>query len=251
MNYILIITIVIIILLIYVLWKYFSNSGTRITANTNLNNIQTTPLKVNDTSVQFAYGVWIYINSWNPSGSQTNPLPSVSLASGQSRKNCNVIFTRSSKTTEWNDYQNYSTCLYLDPVSPNLYLDLYQSGPSTTPPILISSNFPIQKWCYVAFSVNNQYVDCYLDGKLVKSVYLKSQLNPIVTTGGVFLGSSSKTSDIYLNGLYHWANPLTPQDVWSNYLSGSGTNPFAAFTNTIGFGFAFYNNNAESVYRLF
>lgn len=237
MNYVLIVTIIIIIVLFYILWRYFSNTGTKLIANTNLNTVQTTAIKINDTSVQYAYGIWIYVNSWTPG----------SIA-GSTNKN-KIIFSRAPDLSK--RANNYSTCLYLDDVSPTLYLDITQTGTTTTPPITISSNFPIQKWCYVAFSVNNQYVDCYLDGKLVKSVYLSGPLKPIDTNGGIFLGSST-ANDIYLNRFYHWANPLTPQDVWSNYLSGNGSNPLSALTNTIGFGFAFYRDNVESsTFRLF
>ena len=245
MNYVLIVTIIIIIVLFYVLWRYFSNTGTKLIANTNLNTIQTTAIKINDTSVQYAYGVWIYVNSWNPG------------SSGGSNNMNKIIFSRAQESNS--RISGYSTCLYLDDVSPTLYLDIAQNGTTIaqngttkTPPITISSNFPIQKWCYVAFSVNNQYVDCYLDGKLVKSVYLSGTIQTIDSKGGVFLGSPLQPNDIYLNRFYHWANPLTPQDVWSNYLSGNGSNPLSALTNTIGFGFAFYRDNVESsTFRLF
>jgi len=237
MNYVLIVTIVIIIVLLYVLWRFFSNSGTKLTTNTDLNKVQSTSIPINDTSVQYAYGVWIYVNSWTP---------------GTDKTKMKTIFSRSNDKTEWNKKSNYSTHLYLDPVSPTLYLDIAQTGKPVTPPITITSNFPIQKWCYVVFSVNNQYVDCYLDGKLVKSVYLSGTLTSIPPGSGVYLGSPSEGIDIYLNKFYHWANPLTPQVVWSNYLSGNGNNPLSALSNTIGFGFAFYRDNVESsIVRVF
>jgi hypothetical protein len=234
MNYVLIITIIIIIILLYVLWRFFSNNGTKLTTNADLNKTQSVPITINNTSVQYAYGVWIYVNSWTP---------------GKKDSSKKTIFSRSANKNDW-ETGKYSTHLYLDPVSPTLYLDIAQNGKSTTPPITISSNFPIQKWCYVVFSVNNQYVDCYLDGKLVKSVYLSG---PLATIGGdVYLGPPSGGIDIYLNKFYYWANPLTPQVVWSNYLSGNGNNPLSALSNTIGFGFAFYRDNVESsTFRLF
>lgn len=235
MNYFLIITIAIIIILLYILWKYFSNTGTNLVKNTNLNIVQSTPIPINNTSVQYAYGVWVYVNSWK----QDTP-------SGPKK----TIFSRSNNSSKWDDVGNYTTCLYLDPVSPTLYLDIAQNGANT--PITISTNFPIQKWCYVAFSVNNQYVDCYLDGKLVKSVYLQKTITTPALKDAVYIGSSTSVNDIYINSFYHWANPLTPQQVWSNYLNGNGTSPMAALSNSFGFGFAFYKNNVEtSTYRLF
>jgi hypothetical protein len=34
---------------------------------------------------------------------------------------------------------------------------------------MITDNFPLQKWVYIIISVDNQYVDAYLDGKLIQS----------------------------------------------------------------------------------
>lgn len=239
MNYVLIVVIVIVIILLYILWKYFSNTGKCLTKNTNLNSVQSTPITINDTSVQYAYGLWVYVNSWSPD-----------IAGGAKK----TIFSRSSGSVNWDLSTNYTTCLYLDPVSPTLYLDIIQKNDSgiVSTPITISTNFPIQKWCYVAFSVNNQYVDCYLDGKLVKSVYLSNTIMTPDSKDSVYVGSSTTGNDIYLNSFYHWANPLTPQQVWSNYLNGNGTNPLSALANSFGFGFAFYQNNVETTtFRLF
>jgi hypothetical protein len=237
MDYVLIVTIAIIIILMYILWRYFSNTGKSLTKNTNLNTIQTTGIAINDKSVQYAYGIWVYVNSWS---------------AGENNSPKKTIFYRGSSTAT--DTTKTTTHLYLDPVSPTLYLDIKQTGSATPPPspIEISTNFPIQKWCYVAFSVNNQYVDCYLDGKLIKSVHLDNPLTSPDTGDLVYIGSRTIPSDIYINTFKYWSNPLTPQQVWSNYLSGNGQNPLSALANSFGFGFAFYQNNVEtSNLRLF
>lgn len=241
MNIFLIVTIVIIIVLLYILWKYFSNVGTNLSKNTNLNVNQSTAITVSDTSIQYAYGVWIYVNSW-----------SAKAEDGPKK----VIFSRSKEGSgnNRNIGDNYTTLLYLDPVSPTLCLDIATQGttPATRRHIEITTNFPVQKWCYVVFSLNNQYVDCYMDGKLVKSVHLDKIPTAPQTSDKVYIGSPTDTNDIYIKDLQYWANPLTPQQVWSNYLSNSGTNPFSSFTNSIGVGFIFYKDNVENTtFRLF
>jgi hypothetical protein len=242
MNIFLVVTIAIIIVLLYILWRYFSNVGTNLAKSTNLNTTQSTPLKITDSSVQYAYGVWIYVNSW--------------AASQESNGAKKVIFSRSSKSETRNTFGEYTVLMYLDPVSPTLYLDIAKTIPTgataTASPIIITTNFPVQKWCYVVFSLNNQYVDCYIDGKLVKSVHLDTTPITPKSTDSVYIGSPTTTSDIYIKDLQHWANPLTPQQVWSNYLSSSGTNPFSSLTNSMGVGFTFYKDNVESTtFRLF
>jgi hypothetical protein len=240
MNYTLIVTIVIIILLLYVLWNFFSNSGTKLAQTQNLNTTVTTPITVSDTSTRFAYGVWIYVNSWNANGSNK------------------TIFTRSGVADEniikISGGNGYTTKLYLDSTAPTMYLDIAQSctGTATTSAIVITTNFPIQKWCYVCFSVDGQYVDCYIDGKLVKSVLLNCNVIAPASTDSVYIGNSNKPNDIYLSGFYHWATPLTPQEVWKKYLNGNGTNPITNATGSVGLGISLFKNNVEnSVFRLF
>jgi len=240
MSIFLVVTIAIIIVLLYILWKYFSNVGTNLAKSTNLNTVQSTSIKVSDSSIQYAYGVWVYVNSWAASPGADGPKK--------------VIFSRSltGEKIDRTAVGNYTVLMYLDPVSPTLYLDIAKYTNTAANPIVITTNFPIQKWCYVVFSLNNQYVDCYIDGKLVKSVHLdKTPTTPNPSKDAVYVGSTN-TSDIYIKDLQHWANPLTPQQVWSNYLSSSGTNPFASLTNSMGVGFTFYKDNVESTtFRLF
>lgn len=238
MNIPLIVTVVIIIVLLYVLWLFFRNSGAKLVQNQNLNNIIKAPISsVNDTSTRYAYGVWIYVNSWTTNKAQK------------------TIFARSSSNSAWDSAGNYTTSLYLDSTSPTLYLDIKQTcgtGVNATPPIAMTTNFPVQKWCHVVFSVDGQYVDCYIDGKLVKSVLLNCTVTAPAANDGFYLGSPTTGNDIYLSGLYHWVNPLTPQEVWNKYLNGNGKNPLTSSFNTIGLGLTVFKNNVESgLYRIF
>ena len=89
---------------------------------------------------------------------------------------------------------------------------------STSTKINITNNFPLQKWVYLVISVDNTVVDCYLDGKLIKSVKAK-QVNPTRESDLVFgLGF-----DAYIAQFQRWTNPLDPQSVWNSYVSGSGS----------------------------
>lgn len=234
MNIPLIITVVIIIVLLYILWVFFRNSGAKLVQNQNLNSVITTPISsVNDTSTRYAYSVWIYVNSWNANSEEK------------------TIFARRSTTAAATP-----TCsLYLDKSSPIMYLNIGQTcgtGTTATPPIAMSTNFPVQKWCHVAFSVDGQYVDCYIDGKLVKSVLLNCPVSAPQSSDGLYLGNATSGNDIYLSGLFHWVNPLTPQEVWNKYLNGNGSNPIKNSMNTLGLGVTVFKNNVESgLYRVF
>lgn len=241
MNYI-VITIVIIIILMYVLWRYSVSSNILI-QNQNLNNVISTPINIQDTSTRFAYGVWIYVNSWNPTGTTK------------------TIFSRNS-SGPWDDSGKitdlkYTTRLYLDSSAPTLYLDIKQGScssntVSSTPPITITTNFPIQKWCYVTFSVDGQYVDCYIDGKLVKSALLNCLVVAPGANEPLYIGNTTGGNDTYINSLYHWSNSITPQEVWNKYLKGNSSNPITNTFKSFGLGISIFKNNVENIkYRIF
>jgi hypothetical protein len=64
-------------------------------------------------------------------------------------------------------------------------------------------------------------VDCYLNGKLVISQLVQQQgsvVNP--TFKNIYLGNASGPGwDAQLSNFKRYTTALTPQEVWSNYLS--------------------------------
>lgn len=224
MNYYIFGLIIIIFVLMYILYRFFNNSGTKLTANANLNNTNITPIKVNDTAIRFAYGVWIYVNSWNTSNKKT-------------------IFARG-------NVDNQTVKLYLDDSTPTLKLDILTATGSIKT-IEMTTNFPVQKWCFACFSVDSKYIDCYIDGKLVKSVLLDNVVKTPNSSDNVFIGDNV-TNDIYLAGFYHWTNPLTPQEVWSKYINGNGKNAISKLFASYGLGVFMLKDNVEQTsFRIF
>jgi hypothetical protein len=90
--------------------------------------------------------------------------------------------------------------------------------------IIISNNFPMQKWVHVLVSVDTTFVDCYLDGKLITSSPLtpNEQIikGPEVTPSISF--KNNTPPDVYLAKVTRWDYPLDPQSVWSEYSAGNG-----------------------------
>jgi hypothetical protein len=232
MNFYIIILTVIVIILVYLLYRFFSNSGKSLASNVYLKNVNNTPIAMSNSSTRYAYGLWIYVNSLAP----TNPTMIISR--------CNSVPNYSNATKL---PTNSSMALYLDNTS-TLKLDISQScaaETSATSAISITTNFPFQKWCYVMFCTDGQYVDCYIDGKLVKSVVLNCLIKgPDTTTDNVYLGGNS-ISDINIAKLQYWSHPLSPQEVWSNYLRGNGTNMLSNLFASYGFGVSLFKNNVE------
>lgn len=199
MNLVVIFLAIVVIILLYFLYVYYYDTTSKLSATAHLKKPPaaiTMDSLINGESTRYSYSVWIYVNTWTS-------------------ENTKRLISRSSSAS--NNGTEFS--LYLDATSPKLscFIKSQDSTPNT--PIVVTSNFPIQKWTYVIISVDNQIVDLYLDGKLVVSKKLESM--PLVSKNSIELGDSTK-QDIYLADLVRLAKPMDPQTAWNNYLNGNG-----------------------------
>jgi hypothetical protein len=95
--------------------------------------------------------------------------------------------------------------------------------------ILITEKFPLQKWVYFVINVINQnIVEVYLNGKLIKTHQLTSGTVPNTTRGTLYLGGSDNSVDGYVTKFKRDPVALLPDEVWKKYLAGNG---LATFTN--------------------
>ena len=203
MNTTAIVLTIILLILIYVLIRYFTSGASTLTKTASLSSSNPAITSLSNAGSQnYAYGVWLYINSWN-SGSN------------------HVIFERPKNIK-----------LYLDPNKPVLYCDIYTSktnasGAQIVQTITITDNFPIQSWTYISVVVDGGlYVDSYINGKLVNSTQLSNvalQPNSSASTVPVSIGSASGVNnfDASIAGFQNWSYVIGPQDVWSAYMSGN------------------------------
>jgi hypothetical protein len=161
----------------------------------------------NSNNASYAYGVWVYVNNLNT--------------------NSNCIFNRESLK------------LYLDTTTPTLYLDMkVNDGKNTIQTSVITNSFPIQRWCYIIVSVDGQYIDYYLNGKLIKSE--KKSFLPVLPSNikinpqsGIYLGNSgvapSVPFDAYISTFTRFIQPVDPQTAWSYYLNGNGLSNYSGY----------------------
>ena len=204
MNVALIILIIVILVLVLYLVYYVGFSAqTLIDLNKSNATIANTDI-TNPTSTSFTYGVWAYVNNW------TSGIKEICRA----QVNSDVKFR-----------------IYLDSTSPTLKADIFTTDSSApTKTISITNNFPVQRWVYIVVSVEGSVVDCYLDGKLVKS----QQLNFLPNMSGAY-SISYGSFDAFLTKFSRIATPSDPQTVWNNYMAGNG---FAASAGPA-YGFSF------------
>lgn len=245
MNPVIIILGIVIAILIYVLYRYFSVTSRTIQSSASLKTPVTQITDIQSpTNTRYAYGIWIYINSWDINANKT-------------------IFSRKDNLK-----------LYLDKSSPTLKLDMTMNNSTAALPVketlIVTDNFPIQKWCHIIVSVDNQFVDVYMDGKLVKSKRFYTTTmsgttsignmpkTPGDTTIPVFLGNSDGSIqpftafDAYAAMFKRWTGPVDPQTAWSNYMEGNGGNSLSKTLSSYGINVAILKDNVvQSKFALF
>jgi len=231
MNTVVIILGVVIIILVYVLYKYFTNTSSQLSTTANLKNVNPAITAINNpTNTRYGYSIWVYVNNWDNNANK-------------------VIFSRLGNLK-----------LYLSKSTPTLNLDVTMNDGSKQT-MIISNNFPLQKWCCVAISADNQYFDAYLDGKLVKSqrMFVKSPGSaigvmpaiPPDSNTPVYLGNSDTSNvsftafDAFVADFKRFTGPIDPQTAWSTYYAGNGNNSLTKSLSTYGINLNILKNNVQ------
>lgn len=225
MDTITIILIVTILVLLYVLYAYFTDSSTELVQTASL--LTTVPAieKIDRPSnTRYGHSVWVYVNTWDNNANKT-------------------IISRD------NNFK-----VYLDKSSPILKLDVHMNDDSDET-MVITNNFPLQKWVNIAISMDNQFADAYIDGKLVRSQRFYKQIDensgvtPKMPPGKetkLYLGNKEVTNfDAYATLLKRWTSPIDPETAWDNYMKGNGSSKMASALNDIGIDLSILQNNEE------
>jgi hypothetical protein len=222
MNFIVIGLGITIIVLLYLLYTYYNTSSKALlkTASLKASNPSITSIS-EPRSSRYAYGIWTYVNSWD-------------------NTNTKVIFSRANNLK-----------LYLSASEPSLYCDVYMNDGSTKT-TLITDNYLIQRWVHIIISLDNQFLDCYLDGKLVKSSRLygtsktptSTPAIPPSDTTPIIIGSSNPF-DAVVSNFVRWTNPMDPDTAWKTYLSGNGLQTLGSSFNSYGAKLNIMQNNTN------
>lgn len=259
MNYTIIILGVIVMILLFIVYMYFLSPATSLAQQASLNNngntTQQLTMPASATSLNYSYNIWVCVNKWSTISNKTiffrpTSIPAAKavdpLAVSPATASAATVFPLQGATAT----NTPQIILYLDKTTPTLYCYIQQTaGGTPIGPIPITTNFPIQSWVYVSISVQNTYVDLYLQGKLVKSIQLTAQpTTPGDNTVPTILGGSV---DANVAAFKYYPNSLTPQQVWTNYMAGNGQNPLSSLSS-YGVNVGVTSNGAtQSTYTLF
>jgi hypothetical protein len=205
MNYTFIILGIILLVIIFILYKVFTEKKTKIESSKTLsaNTHYYTDLK-NPGSPKYYIGIWLYVRS----------LPS----SGVTK--CIYDIKDSTKILG----------LFLDD---NAKLSYKYDNETKQQPIM--DGFPLQRWTHVILSVDsNKLIDTYVDGKLMMS-HNVSLTQPNATSElRESAGSDTNIIDAEIAGFERVPTTMNPQTAWKKYLAGNGGNAFTRFFKTWG-----------------
>jgi hypothetical protein len=213
---------IIIIIFCYILYLFITKQDSYILTNVTDITSAFTPSNSSQyvpTANTFAYGIWIYLGTWD------------------NTSNKNIITMKS-------DSKGNNLIVYLDQNDPILYVSFGSN--TNNNPITIMNNFPIQKWVHIIVSVDNQYLDIYVDGKLIKSIQVNSVIMKQDTTGLNI--SSGNINNAFITYFNVWTNTaVDPGTAWKYYLKGNGMSNYAYGADLQ----ILQNNTVQSTYRLF
>jgi len=213
MDYPVVFLSIILVIVLYVLYSYFNGKKTSIgkarllgkSATTAEQNFMSFKTVENPASPNYYISYWIYVEEFRPTNEDNNLFDLKQSAGGST-----IIGVKlsSSGVLTYNKNANGSE--------------------------VIVSSFPIQKWCFLIISVEgNRVVDCYLDGKLVKSQKEVSSLPP-TTEASEIKENERVENNIFIGSMERQPKNMDPATAWNLYSSGNGGNFIAKMFSQYG-----------------
>jgi len=226
MNSKLVLAVIVILLLLYVIFKALTTTYTTLGTMQKWSN--KTTLQSSNLPSTFkansAISVWFYIKKW-VNGTNVVRFHNSAGGIGVDDTIFRVLFKNNTNTIQ---------------IFP-------QSGGSTSNDCEIA-DFPLQKWVNLIISFNGSAMDVYVDGKLVKSCVVNTG-SRIQETQSIVLGDDSdlvKKDDVgFITNVKLKAAPIAPQEAWDIYSQGFGGSPWSDILNKYKVKLSFIVDNQE------
>jgi hypothetical protein len=249
MNLLTVFIFVLIIVLIYAVYKLLTKTTTTVSGFSDASK----QLVVPSQKLKANYSVWIYVDAWR----------NTATAATQYKKNIltrlGTVYTNSGGATN-NAAPIY--LLHLDNATNDLHLRIALTGGSAsaiTPyQTCTIKNIKLQKWVNITMSIYGNTVDLYLDGKLVKTCVLTAM--PIALTDtdtNLYVGGSMTTTGVpsstdgdlvgYISNVLYKDDYFTPEDAWDIYSAGYGGAGMFDFANQYKLNFSITKDNQTMV----
>lgn len=221
MNAKLVLAVVVILLLLYVIFKALTTTYTSLGTMQKWEN--ETTLQGSNLPSNFkantAISVWFYIKKWSDSAKV-------------------IHFKKVDATIFQVQFKIGTNTIQIFP----------QSGASVSGKDCEISDFPLQKWVNLIISFNGSAMDVYVDGKLVKSCVVDGG-SKLGDTTSIVLGDETKkppTHDVgFITNVKLKSTPIAPQEAWDIYSQGFGGSPWSDILNKYKVKLSFIVDNQE------
>lgn len=220
MNSKLVLAVIVILLLLYVIFKALTTTYTSLGMMQKWGNETTLTGSnlPNSFKANSAISIWFYIKNW-VSGTKII----------QFKKGSEPLFQVQFKNANENTIQIFP-----------------RSGTSASGEVCEVTEFPLQKWVNLIISFNGSAMDVYVDGKLVKSCVV-NQGSKLNGTDMIILGDETKKdNDVgFITNVKLKAAPIAPQEAWDIYSQGFGGSPWSDLLNKYKVKLSFIVDNQE------
>ena len=229
MNTIIIVLgVILLVVIFYLIFQDWFSGKTKLTQQQSLmetiTSIPSTDLSVPD-ATRFTYSIWVYVNSWNTTVDK-------------------LIFGREKEIALYLDKDTATLKLQFNqkvgaPLTTN-----YTSTSTTSPEVIdVTNNFPLQKWVCVLVSVDNNIIDVYLDGKMIKSVYVNDNMPLNARATPIVFGSGW---DAYISKFERQIKPTDPKSAWDKYMEGNGGSTLSNALGNMNINVSVLKDNVET-----
>ena len=191
-----------VVLIMYMLFQSYFDGKQSLVSQTKLDKMaDVTSVSKQNASI-LSYSIFVHIGQWTTGDNQT-------------------LFKRD---TELEVYFTSNAGLRVKVIDG---ADATDAVVETHSDIVVTNNFPIQKWVHIGIVVDNQIMDVYLDGKMVKSVQLKKNISP-TDNNNIEYGNTGNATNTAIATNTHIAEhkrltyAADPKEMWDLYMAGNG-----------------------------
>lgn len=211
MNWTLVILGVILLIVIYILYKVIKEKGKTVANKIDLtvtNDKLSMSKLVTPNSSRYYLMTWIFVEN---KASQPDTMIKIQESSDSSNVKLSIVLDTSST------------------------LKYTIKDASTTTEHTIMDNFPLQKWVCVVLSIDGDVVDIYIDGKMTRSERLAVKPDaPNKDDEIAYNKIDTDTSVIYLAKFEREPKPMDPTLAWNKYMEGHGGSYFSRLLSNYG-----------------
>lgn len=282
MNFANIILGVIVILIIYYIFRYMTKKSTLTNTNDAKEKIEINKddLESDDSSPasNFTYSIWFYIDDWNyrygekkvilrkKTEDESVVLPEISLDPYKNDLLVEMNIYAENDTEFRTAVQNALTAAgptynptstygcsgkYLKETDDQGNVTTYDNTSGTPIDCIKGStkdikieNINMQKWVNIIFSVNTRTLDVYINGKLVKTQQFNNTIDTNVFNYGGITVTPNGGFGGFVSKVQYYPYYITPRKAWSIYKDGFGS-AFESGLDKYNMSLSFYEDSIE------